>query len=198
MGLFDRKKTKEEISIEREIAYRKARSKLDNYIQKCQEMKKRYWEQGKKSAEINDKKLLRQFAAGYMTMEERVRKGNQLMLFLEGLKLKQDEVRLTTDFVGFAKEIGQATTESVNIQGIAEMQVELSKALVEAEKVGLSLDTVLSSLSETVIATPEIAEAKVSEVEKTMEGEAVSAEKEMDTKIEEKLKEIEKKMKEEA
>lgn len=45
MGLFH-KKSKHEIEIEREISYRKAKAVIKNYIDNCEEIKRRYWEQG--------------------------------------------------------------------------------------------------------------------------------------------------------
>ena len=45
MGLFS-KKSKQERELEREISFRKAKGVVNKYIDKCETLKKRYWEQG--------------------------------------------------------------------------------------------------------------------------------------------------------
>lgn len=195
MGLFDRK-TKQEKELERELAYRKAKSALQNYIDKCKQLQNKYWEQGKASAKIGDAKLLRQFAIGYMSMQESVRKGERLLLYMEGIKLQRDKVKISAEFVEFAKDMSESVLEGINIKDVSQMQGELAKSLTEAEKVDFSLTTVLDALNEKILASPEDTVSEdVSEVSKAMEKEVAEKEKSLDGKIEEGLKKIEEAMK---
>lgn len=193
MGLFH-KKSKREIEIEREISYRKAKATIKNYIDNCESIKKRYWEQGVESAKIGDEELLKRFAAGYFTMNDKIMKGKKLLLNMEGIKLQRETMHMSGDFVAFAKDMSSSILEGVDVKELAEMQLNLEKAIMKAEQVDMVLSTSMDMTSEKILASPEL-DANLSNIIKTMEGEAVAGESKMDTKIENGLKRVEEAMK---
>lgn len=193
MGLFH-KKSKQEIEIEREISYRKAKATIKSYIDNCESIKKRYWEQGVESAKIGDEELLKRFAAGYFTMNDKIRKGKKLLLNMEGIKLQRETMHMSGDFVAFAKDMSSSILEGVDVKELAEMQLNLEKAIMKAEQVDMVLSTSMDMTSEKILSSPEL-DANLSNIIKTMEGEAVAGESKMDTKIENGLKQVEEAMK---
>lgn len=193
MGLFH-KKSKQEIEIEREISYRKAKATIKSYIDNCESIKKRYWEQGVESAKIGDEELLKRFAAGYFTMNDKIRKGKKLLLNMEGIKLQRETMHMSGDFVAFAKDMSSSILEGVDVKELAEMQLNLEKAIMKAEQVDMVLSTSMDMTSEKILSSPEL-DANLSNIIKTMEGEAVAGESKMDTKIENRLKQVEEAMK---
>ena len=193
MGLFH-KKSKQEIEIEREISYRKAKATIKSYIDNCESIKKRYWEQGVESAKIGDEELLKRFAAGYFTMNDKIRKGKKLLLNMEGIKLQRETMHMSGDFVAFAKDMSSSILEGVDVKELAEMQLNLEKAIMKAEQVDMVLSTSMDMTSEKILSSPEL-DANLSNIIKTMEGEAVAGESKMDIKIENGLKQVEEAMK---
>lgn len=193
MGLFH-KKSKQEIEIEREISYRKAKATIKSYIDNCEGIKKRYWEQGVESAKIGDEELLKRFAAGYFTMNDKIRKGKKLLLNMEGIKLQRETMHMSGDFVAFAKDMSSSILEGVDVKELAEMQLNLEKAIMKAEQVDMVLSTSMDMTSEKILSSPEL-DANLNNIIKTMEGEAVAGESKMDTKIENGLKQVEEAMK---
>jgi hypothetical protein len=193
MGLFH-KKSKQEIEIEREISYRKAKATIKNYIDNCESIKKRYWEQGVESAKIGDEELLKRFAAGYFAMNDKIRKGKKLLLNMEGIKLQRETMHMSGDFVAFAKDMSSSILEGVDVKELAEMQLNLEKAIMKAEQVDMALSTSMDMTSEKILASPEL-DTNLSNIIKTMEGEAVAGESKMDIKIENGLKQVEDAMK---
>jgi hypothetical protein len=193
MGLFH-KKSKQEIEIEREISYRKAKATIKSYIDNCEGIKKRYCEQGVESAKIGDEELLKRFAAGYFTMNDKIRKGKKLLLNMEGIKLQRETMHMSGDFVAFAKDMSSSILEGVDVKELAEMQLNLEKAIMKAEQVDMVLSTSMDMTSEKILSSPEL-DANLNNIIKTMEGEAVAGESKMDTKIENGLKQVEEAMK---
>lgn len=193
MGLFH-KKSKQEIEIEREISYRKAKSVIKNYIVNCEDIKKRYWEQGVESAKIQDEEMLKRFAAGYFTMNDKINKGKKLLLHMEGIKIQRDAVRVSGEFVAFAKDMSSSILAGVETKDLAGMQVELEKAMLKAEQVDLALSISFDMTNERVLSSPEL-DMNLNNIIKTMEGEAAANESKMDDKIGKGLKQIEEAMK---
>lgn len=188
MGLFHKNKSKQEIEIEREISYRKAKAVINNYIDNCEGIKKRYWDQGVEAARIGDEELLKSFAAGYYTMNDKIKKAKKLLLHMEGIKIQREAVHISSEFVTFAKDMSSSILEGIDFKDLAGMQVELEKAVLKAEQVDMALSASLDMTSEKVLSSPEL------DIIKTMEGEAAAGESKLDTKIEEGLKQVEEAM----
>lgn len=193
MGLFS-KKSKQERELEREISFRKAKGVVNKYIDKCETLKKRYWEQGVEAAKIGDEELLKRFSAGYFMMNDKIRKGKKLLLHMEGIKIQRETVQMSGEFMGFAKDMSNSILEGVNVKDMAGIQFELEKAMVKAEQVDMALSSSMDMASENVLLSP-TDDINLDNIMKTMEGEAIADESKFDSKIEGGLKEIEEAMK---
>jgi hypothetical protein len=184
-------KSKEEKEIEREVAYREVKVTLNRYIDKCEELRKEYWNSGREAAKLGDQKLLRQFSLGVVSMEDRANRARKLLLYIKGIKLKGEDVKLSGEFVKFAKNISASILEGVDAKSISKMQVELEKAMSRAEQIDIALSTVMDVVSEGILSSPEMSEKNIAEVEQLIQKEAATAESEIDLKIDEKLKRVE-------
>lgn len=194
MGLFH-KKSKRELEIEREISYRKAKSVVNNYIDECDGIKKRYWEQGIEAARIRDEEMLKRLAAGYFTMNDKIKKGRKLLLHMEGIKIQRDALHISSEFVAFAKDMSESMIEGADIKDIAAMQAELDKTIMKAEQMDSALSAALDMTNEKLIDTSG-SDMNLDNIVKTMEG--MVGEPRMDPKVEEGIKQIEEAMKKEA
>ncbi|MFH1323571.1 MAG: hypothetical protein ABIH80_07115 [Methanobacteriota archaeon] len=194
MGLFH-KKSKRELEIEREISYRKAKSVVNNYIDECDGIKKRYWEQGVEAARIRDEEMLKRLATGYFTMNDKIKKGKKLLLHMEGIKIQRDALHVSSEFVAFAKDMSESMVEGSDIKDIAVMQAELDKTIIKAEQMDSALSAALDMTNEKLIDTSG-SDMNLDNIVKTMEG--MVGEPRMDPKVEEGIKQIEEAMKKEA
>jgi len=188
-------KSKEEKDIEREIRYRKARSSINQYIQKLEKAQKMVYEQGKKAAQIGDDAFVRRQAVKYMTIGERIKKGHRLSLLMEEARLQRDLVKISGDFVGFARDITDSILEGPDVEQITKMQVQFEKGLAQADKIDEALSTTVDLASESILESDDLSESSVDSIVKSMEGEAIDEESGLDERISKGISEIENKMK---
>ncbi|MBU4075181.1 MAG: hypothetical protein KKD46_00655 [Euryarchaeota archaeon] len=196
MGLFD-KKSKHTMEIEREISYRKAKAVIINYIDDCESIKKRYWEQGIEAARLKDDEMIKRFAAGYFTMNDKIKKGKKLLLHMEGIKIQRDALHVSNEFLAFAKDMSDIMAEGSDVKDIAAMQVELDKTILKAEQMDSALSAALDMTNETLIRSSE-SDMNLDNIVKTMERAGTAGGERLDPRIEEGIKQIEEAMKKEA
>ncbi|MBU3968246.1 MAG: hypothetical protein KKG76_12905 [Euryarchaeota archaeon] len=196
MGLFH-KKSKRELEIEREISYRKAKSVVNNYINECDGIKKRYWEQGVEAARLKDEEMIKRLAAGYFTMNDKIKKAKKLLIHMEGIKLQRDALYVSNEFLAFAKEMSDTTVEGSDVKDIAAMQAEFDKTILKAEQIDSALSAALDLTNETLIRSSGT-DMNLDNIVKTMEKAGTSGGEKLDPRIEEGIKQIEEAMKKEA
>ncbi len=193
MSLFNRK-SDAEIEVERKIAHQKMVNKLNMFIENYRRLSERYWEGGKKAAALGDEKMLRQFAMGYASMQENIRKAQKLLLFIENVYLKREEARFAVEMVHLMDDLARDLNKSVGVPEITRMERNLSAALEKGEKTETSLSTVMDQLTSAIIYSSDTSEEEISKVYDSMTEEALMDEKKLDDKIEERIKEIEERM----
>lgn len=198
MPLFEgRRQTRE---IQRELQFRKGKARVNSYIQKCQQNRKKYWELGKKALRLGDKRQFQQIARAYQWTLEQVNRWERYLLQLETVSARKDQVKATGAFIGSMKAMSKTMMAGASPREIAKMQVNLEKALTRAETLDETLSLVMDASSETIFTSDELSEEKIGEIEKAMAGEAVHEEGEgvsekADAGIDEGLKKIEEEMK---
>jgi len=78
MALFEgRRQTRE---IQRELQFRKGKARVNGYIQKCQQSRKKYWELGKKALKLGDKRQFQQIAKAYQWTLEQLNRWERYLL----------------------------------------------------------------------------------------------------------------------
>lgn len=189
------RKSKQEKEIEREIRYRKAKTTLKSYIDKLHGLQKMIYDQGKQSARLGDETFLKRQAAKYLVLQERIRKGQKMLLLMEEAKLQKELVKVSGDFVSFAKDISKSIFEAPDTKKIAGMQVELEKAMQQAEAIDETLSIAIDMASEGILSADNFSETDMAEIVKTMEGEVETEEKGLDERITKGIKEVEDRMK---
>ena len=189
------RKSKEEKEIERKIRTRKAKAMLQSYITNLERLQRKIFELGKKAAKLNDSKLMRRQAAKYLALENRINQAKKLLILIEEAEAQKELVKVSSSFITFSKDVVDSIAEGPDVDRIAKMHVDLEKAMMKAESVEEALSVVVDAASESILAGGEFDDRKVNEVVKMLEGEAGVEEKELDAKIEEKLREVEEMMK---
>lgn len=189
-------KSKKEKEIEREINYRKAKATLQNYIGKLEGLQKMVYKQGRQAARLGDEKFIRRQAAKYLALQERIKKGQKMLLLMEEARLQKEMVKVSGDFVSFARDISETIFEAPDTEKIVGMQVELEKAMQQAETIDETLSVAIDMTSEGILSAENFSEKNVDEIMKTMEGEAETEEETaLDERITKGIKEVEEMMK---
>ena len=189
-------KSKQEKEIEREIRYRKAKKTLQNYIVQLEGLQKLVYDQGRQAAKLGDEKFIKRQAAKYLALQEKIKKGQKMLLLMEEARLQKEMVKVSGDFVSFACDISESIFEAEDIEKIAGMQVELEKAMGQAEKIDETLSVAIDMTSEGILSSGDFSEKDMDEIVKTMEGEAETEEETaLDERITKGIKEVEEMMK---
>ena len=188
-------KSKEEKEIEREIRYRKARTTLQHYIEKIDDLQKMVYNQGKQAVKLGDDKFVKRQAAKYLALQERSKRSQRMLLLMEEARLQREMVKISGDFITFARDISQSIAEGPDVKKIASSQVEFEKALTQSEKIDEALSVALDMASEGVLGSGDYSEKGVDEVVKTMQGEVEIEEKSLDDRISKGIKDVEDMMK---
>jgi hypothetical protein len=195
MGPRFRGKSREEKEIEREIRHRKARATLQHYIERLDNLQSMVYEQGKQAAKLGDDKFVTRQAAKYLVLQERIKRGQKMLLLMEEARLQKEMVKISGDFVAFARDVSQSVFEGPGVDRVAHMQVEMEKAMAQAEKIDGALSVALDIASEGILSSQDFSQKNVEQIAKTMQGEAETEEKGLDERISKGVKEVEDMMK---
>jgi hypothetical protein len=188
-------KSKEEKDIEREIRHRKARATLQHYIERIEDLQKMVYNQGKQAAKLGDDKFVKRQAAKYLALQERSKRSQRMLLLMEEARLQREMVKISGEFITFARDISQSIAEGPDVNKIAHSQVEFEKALTQSEKIDEALSVALDMASESILSSQDFSEKSVDEIVKTMQGEVEIEEKSMDDRITKGIKNVEDMMK---
>ena len=88
---------------------------------------------------IGDDKFVRRQAAKYLALQEKIRRGQRMLLLMEEAKLQWELVKTSGDFITFAKDINESIAEGPSVEQIAGMQHEFEKAMQQAEHIDEAL-----------------------------------------------------------
>lgn len=189
------RKSKEEKDIERKIRTRKAKNMLQNYTNNLEKLQKRIFDLGRQAAKINDSRLMRRQSSKYLALESRINQAKKLMILIEEAEAQKELVNISSSFITFSKDVVDSIKEGPGIKDLGKMQIDFEKAMANAESMEEALSTVVDSASENILTSGEFDDQKVDEVSKMFEGEAGVEESELDSKIDERMKEVEDMMK---
>lgn len=195
MGFIDKikGKSKEELNIERELRYRKARNAVQSYIERMETLQQRVFEQGRQAAKIGDDKFVRRQAAKYLALQERIKRGQRMLLHMDEAKLQRELVKTSGDFITFAKDISESIAEGTSAEKISEMQLEFEKAMQQVEQIDEALSIAIEMASDGILSSKDISEKNVESIMQSMESKAGEEEK-MDERISKGVREVEEMM----
>jgi len=188
-------KSKERKEIERRIRIKKAKTMVQNYIYKLEKLQKRIFNQGKEFAKLGDEKMVRNQVTKYLAIESRLKQAKKLLLLMEEADIQRELAKLSNTFIQFSKDVINSIAEAPNIKDITKAQVKFEEAMAKVEGIEDALDTVIDAASESILSGSEFSEDKIEEVSKLLMEETKVEEEEVDSKIEQKLREIEEMMK---
>lgn len=177
MGIFG--KSKDEKRAERNLAYRKAMHQIENYLGKCEEIRRDYIEAGREAAKLGDDKMLQHYARGIVKLDQEIMGKRRMMLMFKGLKLEEGMAELSTSFVGSLRDLSTTIMEGVDPKRIAEAQGRLERALEQNQQVSETLSAAMATISEGILTGGVGESGKVEDIMEGLKGQA-SAERARD------------------
>jgi len=196
-GFIERRRQAKEI--EREVKFKQGLSRVRNYIRKCNDAQKKYWQLGKRSLKLGDRQQFENVAKAYLRTGEMVNRWERFLVAMETVSLQRDQVKVTGEF---AKSMGALSTSMMagaSPQDITKMQIDLERALAKAHTLDETLSAVMDVTSDTIFTSEGLSEDSLQQVEAAMKGEAAHEEGgALDDRISAGIRRIEEEMKKES
>jgi len=188
----NRKKRKE---IERNLRFRQGKSRIQQFIRKGQESRKRYWQLGQKALQLGDKKQFRQIAKAYLWTIEQTHQWERFLLMLETFEARRDQMAATGAYIDSMGALSKSILAGADPVQLARMQQDLEMALGRAECMEEGLSAVMDQSAEVLFPTAVDEDQEVGDLEKLMTGEARHQEDSvLDQRIEEGIAKLEQAM----
>jgi hypothetical protein len=196
-GFLERRRQTKEI--EREVKFKQGLARVRNYVQKCHDAQKKYWQLGKRALKLGDRQQFENVAKAYLRTGDMINRWERFLVAMETVSLQRDQVKVTGEF---AKSMGALSTSMMagaTPQDITSMQMELERALAKAHTLDETLSAVMDVTSDTIFMSDGLSEESLQQVETAMKGEAAHEEGEaLDDRISAGLRHIEEEMKKES
>jgi hypothetical protein len=196
-GFLERRRQEKEIK--REVKFKQGLSKVRAYVEKCNQAQKRYWELGKRSLKLGDRKQFENIAKAYLRTGEMANRWERYLVAMETVGIQRDQVKATGMFAQSMKALSDSIMAGAKPEDITKMQMELERALAKAETLDETLSAIMDATNEAIFSGEGLSEESLKQVETAMTGEAVHEEGAAipDERITQGLKRIEEEMKKE-
>jgi hypothetical protein len=196
-GFLERRRQEKEI--QREVKFKQGLSKVRAYVEKCNQAQKRYWELGKRSLKLGDRKQFENITKAYLRTGEMANRWERYLVAMETVGLQRDQVKATGMFAQSMKALSDSIMAGARPEDITKMQMELERALAKAETLDETLSAIMDATNEAIFSGEGLSEESLKQVETAMSGEAVHEEGAAipDERISQGLRRIEEEMKKE-
>ena len=196
-GFLERRRQTKEI--EREVKFKQGLSRVRNYVQKCHQAQKKYWDLGKRALKLGDKQQFENVAKAYLRTGDMITRWERFLVAMETVSLQRDQVKVTGEFAKSMSALSNSMMAGASPQDITKMQMELERALTKAHTLDETLAAVMDVTSDTIFLSEGLSEESLQQVEATMKGEVEHEEGEaLDDRISAGLRRIEEEMRKES
>ncbi|MBT9163885.1 MAG: hypothetical protein DDT24_00805 [Chloroflexi bacterium] len=195
-GFFERRRQTKEI--EREVKFKQGLSRVRNYVQRCRQAQKKYWELGKRAIKLGDRGQFQNIVKAYLRTEEMISRWERYLVAMETVSVQRDQVKATGEFARSMSALSASMMTGARPEDITRVQTELEQALTRARTLDETLTAVMDATSDTIFSAEGLSEESLREIEAAMAGEAVREEGEgLDDRIASGLRRIEEQMRKE-
>lgn len=150
--LRKKKKSKEELDLERKLRIRRAKDSMERFSNKCNNLRESYMQQAVEAKRLGNEGLVKKFAVRLLNLDNQQKRAKSLVLMMNDMELNLEQLKnwgeMSTaikDFVTIFEENG------VNYESIAQLNLEMEKALNNSEKLSEALDSVLENVGDRLI-----------------------------------------------
>ena len=196
MGFLDKRYQAKEI--EREVKFKQGLSQVRNYVRKCYQAEKRYWELGKRALKLGDRRQFESIAKAYLRARDMINHWERYLVAMETVSLQRGQVRATGEFTKSMASLSDSMMAGAKPEDITKMQMELERALVKAQTLDETLSTIMDVTTDAIFTGEGLSEESLLQIESAMQSEAVQEEGgALDERIASGLHRIEEEMKKE-
>jgi len=196
-GFLERRRQTKEI--EREVKFKQGLARVRNYVQKCHDAQRKYWQLGKRALKLGDRQQFENVAKAYLRTGDMINRWERFLVAMETVSLQRDQVKVTGEFAKSMGALSNSMMAGANPQDITNMQMELERALSKAHTLDETLAAVMDVTSDTIFLSEGLSEESLQQVEAAMKGEAEHEEGEaLDERISAGLRRIEEEMRKES
>lgn len=187
MPLLKKGKSKKEKEMERKIKVRQAKSKIQNYIKKCQKQYDLYRKHAVEANKLGNDALLKRFATKMVALENQIEKAQTVHLILVDIELSKEQVHMTQEFFSAISGMKESLmSEEITAEDLTEAALNIEAATDKAERIDEMLSSFAETLSDRILTS---ADVSIEDIESTLEkidAQAASEEaKVVDEKVEE-------------
>lgn len=119
--------------MERDIKVRRAKRRIQRYIEKQRQMEKKLWALGKQAIKISDERQFRQIGKQIIWTQADVERWERYMLNLETLEVRRDQARMTGEFMGSLQAMSESMLAGITPQSMVDIQRNLEEGLARAQ-----------------------------------------------------------------
>jgi len=176
---FLKRKTKEEVELARRARIREARNRLQRYVESCERVLGSYERNAVEAMRLENKALARRFAAKMVLLDKQIRRAKTLQLMLSDIELSREQAGLFRNLADSVKDfVKDLADEETMARMAAELERDLSTALLKSERLDLMLGDVIDSMNEKILSVGEVDVKEIERVLGSIEEGAVRAERE--------------------
>jgi len=155
--------------IERErIRFRQTQIKLRRRVDKLMRAADRYWDLASKAHSLQSHEQFAQLGGHYLRLLNAVRRWNCIMLKLESIELRRDEVIATTELLEGLDAINQVIMQGAGPEDVAKMRANLEIAMEKSRATELELDEFMEATGAAL--QDDASPAAISELDRLFEG----------------------------
>ena len=190
--LEKRRQTKE---IQREVKFKQGLSRVRNYVQKCHQVQKRYWELGKRALKLGDREQFDNIAKAYLRTGDMISRWERSLIAMETVSVQRDQVKATGEFAKSMSSLSESMMDGAKPEDINRLQMSLEQALTKAQMLDETLAAVMDVTSDTIFSSEGLSEEALQQIEATMKGDVEHEETEdLDERIATGIRGIEEEM----
>lgn len=195
-GFLERRRQTKQI--ERDIKFKQGLSKVRNYVQKCKDAQKRYWQLGKRSLTLGDRQQFENIAKAYLQTGEMISRWERFLVAMETISLQKDQVNATGEFAKSMSALSSSMMAGASPKDITNIQMEMERALAKAHTLDETLTAVMDVTNDSIFLSDGLSTDSLEQVEAVMKGEITDDESgALDERIATGLKTIEEQMRKE-
>ena len=196
VGFLERRRQTKEIK--REVKFKQGLSRVRNYVQKCRQAQKRYWELGKRALNLGDRQQFENVSKAYLRTGETANRWERYLVAMETVSVQRDQVRATGEFTKSLSALSASMMAGAKPEDVTRVQLELERALTKAQTLDETLAAVMDASNDTIFSSEGLSDDSLKEIEDTMKIETDKEESgALDERIAGGLKRIEEDMKKE-
>lgn len=176
--LRKKKKSKQELDLERKLRIRRAKDSMERFSNKCTNLRENYMDQAVEAKRLGNEALVKKFAVRLLNLDNQQKRAKSLVLMMNDMELNLEQLKNWTEMSTAIKDfVDIFEANGVNYEAIAQINLEMEKALNNSEKLSEALDTVLENVGDRLVSFDNVDRKSLDSMISNISERAVSTER---------------------